>query len=366
MRLPTASELPRVFACHGSAVLPRVQASNIYSDAGTAIHRFLHAARKAGRAVALADMPGEYRARCEAIDIAALPIGGEPEVAYAWDHGTGAGRRLGVSLGRDYARAKPTEYVGTADLISVDGSTVRVWDYKTGFQPVPPDSWQLKFLGLAAARAEGCDAAEVGIIKIGDDGKVYVTTLALSAMDLDVIALELERLAGRVRELAEIPIDRLPLVSGPHCNYCPAFMRCPAKVAMIRAVAANVETVTDDWITPATVGKVYAFVEQAKRALAVALERCEEIARHTPVPLPDGRVLKLVATSRESFDATVAYGVIANGYGPEIAIAAVEQKATKASIKRALGTRAEAAIDAIREAGGVMVDESEAVKVVSQ
>jgi hypothetical protein len=353
MRLPTASELPRVMMCNASAVIPRADFTTKHADRGTAIHAFLHGVRKMGRIKALELVPAEHREFCASIDVTALPIDGEPEVTYAWDYTCDTGRVLGHSLGRDYSKAAPTEFVGTADLVEVAGGIVRVWDYKTGFYSVEPDTWQLRMLGLAAARAHGVDEAEVGIAKVRDDGKVVPVTVRLSAMQLDGDALALEMLAGKLAKLQGVPAPALNVLEGDHCRYCPGKPRCPAKTALIQALPVAVSAKPSAEMTLEQAGKAWDFIQRARKVLDDMEEKIGELAEDQPIPLPDGRVLKVVEKSRESIDATVAWGVIARDYSTDLATKAVEQKATKASIKRALGKDAPAALKAIEREGGI-------------
>lgn len=361
MRLPSSSELPRVFACLPSALLPRADSSSRYSDRGDVIHAFLHAIRRAGRTVALRDVPEEYRGFCESIDVGALPVGGDPEVAFAWDHVTGKGRRLGEGLNRDYSKALPTEFTGTADLVDVTGKTVKVDDYKSGFRFVPPDSWQMKSLCLYAARAHDCDDAEATIWKIGDDGKPRPYTARFDGFDLDSFADELVRLAKRLAEARDLE----NVTEGDHCRYCPAMLRCPAKTALVRAMPVEIDAAKSldaDGLTIERAARSYVLIQRYRQVLDAMEDRIKEMAAQSPIALPNGHTLKEVESSRESIDSTIAYAVITRDFGTEAATKAVEQKATKASIKRALNGGTKKALAAIEAEGGIAVKTTVSVK----
>ncbi len=351
MRLPSASQLDRVMACPVGHALPQVRTTNTYATRGTALHAFLHAVRRAGRANALKQVPDEYRADCEAIDVTALPVAGEAEAAFAWDYRTDVGRAL-VAKGRDYSEVGEHEFCGTADVVDSSGGVVLVGDYKTGHMVVAPDTWQMKALCLFAARAYGCDEAEATIYQIRDS-KVYATSQRYTGFEFDAIALDLARLVKR--------LGTGDYAEGDHCRYCPGFRHCPAKNALI-VRPPDLDDVS--MIPAAQLGVRYAQIQHAKKALALAEELIEEHAAHEEIPLPNGKTLRLVDDERESIDHAIAYGVILAGWGPELANKAVEQKATKASIKRALNGAHEEAIERIRLAGGVKTTLTAKVKEV--
>ena len=77
-----------------------------------------------------------------------------PEVKFAVDVETGDARVLNSKDARDYSDAKPTEIVGTADLVVTEnnGSVCWVVDYKTGSSPAHDYDEQMRFLAFAALK----------------------------------------------------------------------------------------------------------------------------------------------------------------------------------------------------------------------
>ena len=357
MRLPTASALGRAMACEASCVGPRATSTSPYAERGTAVHGFLHAIRRSGRAAALKQMEGSpWHAFCESIDVARLPMGGDAEPAYAWNHITDHGRLLGLGIGRDYSGAEPDEYCGTADLVEVLHDRVRVDDYKTGYRIVDPSTWQLRLLGLAAARAHGASDAQVGVITIPEDGAPRYESVYYSGWDLDGFVVDLRKLAARIHAAAERELDAMDVREGDHCRYCEVFHRCPAKTSLVRTMVAEFGIAKDlkpGDIAPMQAGAVWLLVQRYRKLLDAVEAKIEEMAASTPLPIPDGRVLAAEDETRESIDGAVAYGVLLGEFGPEIANRCVAYDTSKAALKRELGPRAERAIEAIRAAGGI-------------
>jgi hypothetical protein len=355
MKLPTASSIERAMNCPASCLLPHVDRLTSYSDDGTWKHRFLHAVRRAGREAALRAVPERLRGACAAIDVTALPMDGEPEITYAWNWHTGKARRLGEALDRNYERATPDEYVGTSDNARVVGNRAIVDDYKSGWKEVPPDSWQMKANALMVARANGCTEAETIIWRIKEDGSVYPTSALWSDFDLDLIADELVGLARRL-EAASKPED-LKICEGQHCTYCPATLYCPAKRQAVTALASLAPYESPGLVPVEKLGEAWAQMKTAQAFLErveIALRDC---ARATPLPLPDGRVLKEVLKQRDSINPEMVHKTIADLCGADVAAKIVEKKVTKKRITEVLGKDARKVFDALRERGAITVEE---------
>lgn len=357
MRLPTASGLDRAILCPASVTLPQAPMTGAAAGAGQAIHAYLADPRHDLLAV-----PEEHRAACDAIDLAELPAGVEwaHEVSLAWDPQTDVGRELGRCLGRDYSAARPGEFVGTADVVGLTGSAAHVYDFKTGWGrvPGPRENWQLRFLALAATRAYGRDCARVGLISLAGDVPRW-RVAGLDAMDLDLAAAELRGAPSRWVPGAEVH-------QGDHCAYCPAWDSCPAKLALFRQ-AVDMPTA----ITAENAAAVYARAEAVAQVLGRVRAGLEMYARERPIPLGGGRVFGPVATTRESVDGEKACDVIVRLHGPAAARIAVELKASKASIERAIGSIAArgqraalvaAALAQIEAAGGIERKTTETVR----
>jgi RecB family exonuclease len=369
----SASQLQRVAVCPASAVLPRVDSVNAAAARGTALHSYLEAVPVVGRDEALASVPDEYRAACEALDLEALPVCAvryAAEVAFALDPRTGAARELGRSMGRDYSGAKGHEIVGTADVVglSEDGSTLAVLDYKTGRGAdlaKAERNWQLRFLALAGCRTYGATSAHVALVHVHENGTAHYDSAVFDAFDLAVIAHDLARLANRVA-FAErsVRAGEPPLATtGEHCKWCPCLPYCPAQTALVRTVAGEI----DEWdrpVTPADAARAYERVKALKAALARVERNLYTYAAGTPIPLPNGLVLGQVETTREEVDGEIARRVLAELHGQDVADRACEWSTSKAAIERALRPVAasteqkithlkKSALAAIAAAGGI-------------
>jgi hypothetical protein len=406
----TASSLDRVMACPTSAALP--QATSVGAapaEAGNVTHAFAEAVRAKAEQYARGEAYDVALARardelipaegaegfdlCAAVPFDQIPRGAESEVTLAWDPETDTGRVLGRNLGRDYSGARPGEILGTADLLGqmLAKRAVYVPDFKTGKAVTggAAGTWQLRLLALAAARATGLRAAVVQLIYLRADGRAYVDRAEFDAFDLANFAAELRELPRRVAasEL-QLERERVPhVVEGPHCRYCPALPACPAKREMMRALVVNMESAPSDELVRARVATLtveqkaqgYVRLELAEMFLRRLREAYESSARQEPLPLPDGRVLREVVSTRRYLDGKIASDVLfaLDEKEPEerrIAMDAVslQPETSAAQIRRALTKKkrkakeAEGLLEQIARAGGVVVKTSAPVKAVKQ
>lgn len=383
MRGVTMSALPRVSRCPASAALPQARAESADASRGTAVHRYLERVAQVGREEALDEVPEDVRPLCEAIDLEQLPVDPSAfaaEVAMALDYDTGEAREIGRGRNRNYGPLGPTEVAGTADVVALLGDdAVYVGDYKVGWghsRHTPPASrnLQLRALALAMAQLHGRGRAVVELIHVLDDGEVWCDRAELDAFDLDLVGVELQDTADRVDQAREqVGQGQVPEVSmGPWCRYCPAFASCPGQTALLRAVAESPSQEADELLallTPQQAARAYERLQQVKEALKRVEAAIHAYAREEPIPLGDGMVFGPVEASRDAVDGPVARQVLVRLYGQEVADAAVEYEASKASIDRGLrrlvehfkqrGERVtlkalkEEALKAIRAAGGI-------------
>lgn len=317
----TASSIARVAACPASDALPHVERATPYATRGTWLHTFLAAVGRVGREEALALVPGEYRDACAAIDLDGLPIDPEAyasEVTLAYDPVRDHGRELGRHLGRDYSAIGPGEIPGTTDVLGLAVDAVVVPDYKTGGQLVTRarENWQLRFLAVAAARAYGRSAARVAIIYVPPDGgPPWFDRATFDAMDLDAIADELREIVLR-RDEARSAIGKgvLPVLrEGSHCDHCPAFALCPAKVSLIRAATEQgfEKRLLDELVTgqPAAAYRVWRALEQVTGRLG---EQVKGYAMAHPFEVREGVIYGPVAGGREEIDGAIARAALAD------------------------------------------------------
>jgi len=297
----SASSLARARACPASTALPHVEGESSPDAArGTAVHAFLEGIEKGeARADPLAGMSeGEAKTLCEKIDVRLVPMGGQTELAMAFDVVTGACRRL-YPLGHRRYDTRPNEVPGTTDVVRFDPTRVVVRDWKTvrwDFD-VATARPQLEFYGLCAARIAGVEAVDVEIGIITDDGVIGFERWSLDWEDLARISAEVRRSwdkagaarAARVAHEAESLAPWTPDVKeGGHCRYCPAILACPAKRAAL-AMALHLDVAT---ITPDDAGQMLAVAGEASKAADRIREAVKALHAHYG-SLPGVRANKL-------------------------------------------------------------------------
>jgi len=371
MLLPSASKLALAIACQyawTSGVRWPKRETSPHADFGTAVHA-AGERRVNGEPVDLDAIAAEFgvtdvrRFRAVAgnllawIDETRADTRGAAEVAFAYHVADGTARVMTKAHARDYSDARPGELFGTADLILRDGDRLVVVDFKTGAKAKEKgaaDTFQMRFLGLAAARCY--EAAEVDIVLLHvDEGGAYPDGATLTAWDLDDTADELRSLAA---SLAAPSVPR----PGPHCTgmYCPIVSECPATKAAMAAVdkaaalrfPMSVEIASAEHAADVRVR--LKMVREACDAIDGAVK--DWIRANGPVPVGDGRFYGIVqCDGRESVDlgAPEALAVFRREMGDK-AEAALDVSTSKAAIERAVGRKdARAVLAALRDVGAV-------------
>ena len=369
----TASQLNRLMRCPASNSFPGVMDSSSYSADGVAIHAFLENVSKLGRDAALALVPEDLRPRCARIPCEDLPVNLSAEVPLALDLHTGRAR-ICSRRGRQYD-VWPNEWAGTADVVGRMGEVVFVADWKTGPRPVAVrDNWQLAFYAVAAARLYDASGAVVEVIQIDEDGEIYRKRIELDLVDLDDAFGAFVDLRASIEEAeSDVRDGRAPSVrEGDHCNRCPSFVHCPAKVALVKRMAHG--HAYDEFeaaigaLDIADAGRVYLEVKRFKRLVNRIERQIYAIASERPIPLPGGEELRLVTKEgNERIDGDIAWSVISSLFDRETADRAVGRTASKAGLKRALDVprkELERIVDAIREAQGIARPMRESLEVV--
>jgi len=321
VRLPSGSQLERAMACPGSEALPCVFAQESeHATRGTVLHRFLEAARVDRDAALEAIEDDELRAQAAAIDLSVIPAGAESEVALGWHEADGATR-----YELDGHRGYPDDgrFHATLDLVGVTPGCVYVRDFKTGNATVAAaDSWQLRFGALAAARLAGVGRANVGLLYLGHDGRWHEDQADLDEFDFDDAEEDLSRLARRLE--AQRAGEPLRFATGGHCRYCPALTLCPAQASLVRAIVptvADVETRLQA-LSPAERGTAWEKVKEAEDLVKRVKGALRVMAQAEPFPLPDGRMVKEVASSRRATEPGATSRLIA-----EVGVAKVAEAA---------------------------------------
>lgn len=274
------------------------------------------------------------------------------EVAFAYDVSTGEARELGVGIGRAYEafNLRPYEVTGTADVVGRSETQLVVVDKKSfAVVTVAARNPQVRFLGMAAAVAYGRDRAEIAIrheLRALDVAEIEAFDFALIQDDIkrtlvDVNKAILDAQAGK-------PVR---FETGSQCRWCDGFDDCPKQRELTLTVRNGVVPMRVESMIPferdedATAG--YELLQQikilSKRLQASLIARAKERA----IPVGDGQVYGPITKEGSlEIDADIAYEVIREKHGQEVADAAVSREATQTGIERALkkiGARGEVA-----------------------
>ncbi len=297
MSLPSLSSIQRAMECPASCALPQTKHVSAPSERGKAIHAYLSAVPRLGAAEALDLVPDEHRPACEAIDLSKLPAcdpeAFAAEVGLAYNVDTGEARDLGRDLDRQYPDLGPRWIYGTLDTLGLSPNEAVVLDAKTGWGHVPSAdrNWQLRAGAVAACAAFGRTSASVGLIYLNLDPARF-DTAALSEFDLAMAGADLATMADRVEAAqAEVAAGKMTVVTeGEHCTYCPAFMACPAKHALVTRLAMQPDQVASDLLanlTPETSRAAYLRLKEINTVVAKVSAALDEYSQQSPIQLSE-------------------------------------------------------------------------------
>ncbi len=320
---PTGSSLERAHKCPASHALARAEETSDAAARGSEIHAYLARVivSPAERGLALRDVPDEHRGVCAAIDIASVLDGfvdTMSEVAYAFDVVKGTSRCLGRNLGRKYVLTE-NEIACSLDLDGTRNGVKTVRDFKTG-QDVGDvaSSWQLRFQALCVARHadEGADTVDAGFTYIDEAGQDRTVSHTFDGLDFDLATEELRDIWQRVQEAeAVVAAGKTPTTHlGDHCRYCPALPYCPSQTALVRAMLPELERIDGliAALSPTQMGEAWTKLRQIKTLTARLEDAIKVSAGHNGgVPLPNGKHLRMVPSSRSSFDRPAAEALLA-------------------------------------------------------
>lgn len=390
----TGSRVHRVWKCPASAILPQVDQGDRNEPArrrGKQIHAYLERVRKVGVDSALAEQTvtrGEafdlasaestspdglpspvsvqeildgnaaLLALLRALDIDELPTWLATEVSFAWDWRAKTARELGRNLDRAYPQLGKTEIACTLDIVghmmnpATDRRAALVSDYKLGHTKYPaPDRFGQTLLGALCVSGAWDSVGQVAVelIHIHDNGDHHKVRRWIGDWELDGFADELEAAMLLVDHWeAEYAAGRgVNVNEGEWCTYCPAYNQCPAKVALVRSIPAELRAlgvtqgseggplvVDERGITVSKSAEYWMAVERIEESLRHIKQEICNMAAFEPVPLPDGRVIGLLRTERRTLDGRVAAEVLDAKYGRQERESTVEVSCSMDALRK--------------------------------
>lgn len=287
----TASAIERVVECPASAVLPQTQSTSIWATSGKNVHSDIEDIVSGRKETTSAGLTKSHLA---------LPDEALPEVAFSYDVVTGEAKELGYVGSREYPPVSFSTIVGTADVVGVgafavgDTGTARqhisvdIVDWKTNYEPPPPDSWQMRVLAFMAARARGRSCARTRITHIRG-GISHSHWKIWLEPDFEETEKILRKTYDSVNKLGWKK-DKIALGDvrhGPHCHWCPAYLSCPYPRALLRN---NVDTESSALLTNFDAANAYS-KWQAIRTLSGRLEDAlKAYASQKPIDLGNGNL----------------------------------------------------------------------------
>jgi hypothetical protein len=193
-------------------------------------------------------------------------------------------------------------------------------DYKTG-QSVGDvqDNLQIRHLVTSHALANGLDVCLGEVCYLREDGSHWIDGAEFSALHFvqtirDLVALR----AGVYKAHEDVEAGRQPkIAAGDWCKYCGAYMACPRKIALVRALADKVADVGRlELVGPEALARAW----QEWREIREVYERVDEqikaavLERGMAVPLRPGAEVRIYERSRTFWQGEVVESVFAK-YG---------------------------------------------------
>lgn len=296
MKNPSGSALERATNCPASFALPQAPATGEAAIKGTENHDAIENGISNGQ---LADLPEVVRTALEgatAVDV---------EVAFAIDAATGSVRLLGRRMGRNYGVLGESEIALTIDaIVTHPGGAVTVWDWKSRKRVTPAvRNLQVKAGAIAVMEHLSLPEVQAGLGYL-DDGDTDLATF--DRFDTALFLAEMRRMLARIETVRQVvESGQTPEVhAGPWCEYCPAVAYCPAQTRLARMMIGELSDVEKQiaFMTAEQAGKAWMLLRQIQ-SLAEKVETSLKLrAKQDVVPLPNGKRLALVESSRSSFD----------------------------------------------------------------
>jgi len=386
----TGSATARVRACPASAVMEQVLDVTLYDgrEWGTGIHNFLYLYAKYGQSHARLSVVGmRWEAYCRALSMDAFfdSLGDRVfyELAFAYNPETGKSRPLGENIGRHYP-SNPDEVCLTPDVVSIDGKSALVIDYKTG-QPdgrAAHERGQMLLAACAVAQAFDLEQVTLRIMKFGHEPGFESKETTLTKEELDKAGASMRETYREVRKAYEALVqgELPPLAIGPHCATCPCFRLCPAQNELAWSLGGMSET-TDAWRTlldrksrptsDSAVADAWLRLLNAKRVLETAEAYLRKYIKETGSVSTKSADVALCNYQRESIDAKKALPVLRDIFGESVdsILDVLDVQVTKTAIKKMcdeLDYDENEVFSTLREMGACLITDQEQIRVRSK
>jgi hypothetical protein len=330
----TPSAGPRLECCLGSAVLPNVSEEFDSARKGHALHAFLRAlGMGVPRAKALEQVPDEFRKKAEEMEVPEDIDKGWPELGMALDVEHEMARAFRADMTREEVRdeRRPDETGMLVDWLAVRGDTVLVRDYKIGWQEdlgSASEHLQLLVYAATALLAFDKEAARGELwhwdgVRWRVDGVTLDFLGALAVLER-VRALLAKMDAARASYARDGTLPRLAI--GKWCAWCPSQRLCPARQSAVLATLGTADAGPLRELTPEEAGATYARLKQVRGDVDRMLADLEALAGQTPLPLPDGTVLRQQEREVTKIDPAAADDWLRKTFGDATAGAATETR----------------------------------------
>jgi hypothetical protein len=292
----TASTLERDSKCPANRALPVVQRTTEEAIGGTANHTKIEGGLEVGGDIS--HLPRVVQSAMEGATAVHV------EAAFAINVDTGFVRFIGYSIGRNYGPLSTKEIALTVDAIIIRPDGTWVWDWKSRKRVTSAkENLQLRAGGVAVLKWLGLSSVNVALGYLDDGEKDEATVDVFDAEAFFEAMQAMHRRIGLAREAVEA--GRPPMVhQGSWCDYCPALPYCPAHARLALTMIAELDHINNQiamW-TPEQAGLAWTKVKQIQSLAERVEESIKLRARQSVVPLPGGKRLALVPSSRTSPD----------------------------------------------------------------
>jgi hypothetical protein len=248
-----------------------------------------------------------------------------------------------------------------------------VADYKSGF--IQRDHTHQLMAGASVEAAVlAADAVDVEVIRLDSKARDRRT---VDQFDLLMWRAEWVRRITAAREVERVTDDMVR--PGQHCKHCKSWLACPAKVGVVvDAASGELVRTLNRVATGGDVKRTLQLLDEVASDIKRMRDTLFGAAREQPIDLGDGTFLGVTATEREQVRADVAWPLLVQMMGPELAERAASHEVSKASILRAVRVAKEkdparwdkpaahiqtSILEAIAARGGIERKSSSTVKV---